>query len=600
MGAAYEPQNPFGAENTMSQQGSPAFGEDVSLGLHRYPSAQPEFPDSHAESAIDTGETGEVSLYAKATLPLAQEQRLLPASYPSADPLPAETVESPHKIPHKIGRASAFNMRQTLHQFVRAEQALTAPIRGVARIAQKQFVVRTEQRTSRFVKEKEQAREVLHFAIDLAETMFHYGADAIDVDSALVSVCSVYGLNNVEISITNQSIVVNYVSDVDRGIYSPAGGYEEDLHFSHTVVRVVRSLSENYAALEDVYSLIHQVTASAMSMADARARLQAINDRPKLYSPMWVLIFNLMIAASFTVGIGGSWRAAFVAVCTFMVIEAVGKWVARFGLPAFFRMVIKASLLTAIALYISDETSIFVRFGFEVSAPHVVGAGLIMFMPTFFLVSCVQDALHGFPLTATGKLVSTCMLFVGLIIGIATAIEVLTYAGTTGIDVQRAVFDPPPLWVSVIGMVIGSMACAGVTQARKTNLALIALVSLVGQCVYYGFSAITGFETTRVNTVLAACAVGAMSAYLAYRMHAPQIIFSVCGIMFLLPGLTFFRGFYAFSVHTSANNGFEGIISAGSTILALAGGVVLGAYIMQNMIERYGRPGSHTRTAHDR
>ncbi|QRZ61900.1 threonine/serine exporter ThrE family protein [Rothia sp. ZJ932] len=550
-----------------------------------YPSADPLI---NADAAIYTGQA-EITRQA-AILPTANDDgQLLPASYPSAEPVSTATAALPVVIPQQTKRrAPGKAVRRSISQFMRADQALTAPLRGVARVAQKQFTLRAQRREESFVREKEQAREVLNFTVRLAETMFHYGADAIDVDSAIVSVCSTYGLNQVEISITNQSIIINYVSDIDRGVYSPVGGTEEDLRFSHTVVRVVRTLSENYAALNDIYRLIHEITESNLPMKQAAARLTSINETPKLYSPLWVLLFNLLIAGSFTLGVGGSWRGAVVSIVSFTVIHFLGQWLAKFGLPGFFMMIFNAAVLATIALYISDDTSIFYQLGFEVSAPHIVGAGLMLFMPTFFLVSCVQDALHGFPLTAAGKLVSTAISFLGLAIGIATAVEILTYAGASGIDLQKAVFTPPPLWVSIVGMAVGSMACAGVTQARKTNLALIIVVSLVGQAVYYGFSTATGLEVTRVNAVLAACTVGGLSTYLAYKLYAPQVIFSVCGIMFLLPGLTFFRGLYAFSVHNNESYGADGMINAGSTVLALAGGVVLGGYLMENAIARWG------------
>ena len=90
-------------------------------------------------------------------------------------------------------------------------------MRGVARLAQRPFALATAaSRRAEFVREKEEAREVLNFSLRLAETMFHYGADTIDVDSAIVAVCAAYGLDDVEIDITNQSVIINYVSDIDE------------------------------------------------------------------------------------------------------------------------------------------------------------------------------------------------------------------------------------------------------------------------------------------------------------------------------------------------------------------------------------------------
>ncbi|QNV38093.1 threonine/serine exporter family protein [Rothia terrae] len=541
-----------------------AFGQEVSLPLAQGISAT---ADEVAEAAAEF-ETP-VALHEFSTPSVTTEGELPQASYPSAVPAPV-----PARKP-----------RSQFAQWMRGDQTPTAPIRGLARVAQKQFSVRAQIRREGFVQEKEQARDVLNFTVRLAETMFHYGADAMDVDAAIVGVCAAYGLENVEANVTNQSIILNYVSDVDRGSYSPFTQTTDDLRFSHTAVRVMRSMSENYAALSQVYKLIHSITEQGLPREKAQKRLQEINDTPKLNSPFKGLLFNLLMAASFTFGVGGSWRGALVAVFVFLVLHTTGQWAAKFGLPGFFRMIINASVMTGLALYISDYSSFFGDIGFVVSAPHVIGGGLMMFMPTFFLVSSVQDAINGFPLTSAGKMVSTAMTFLGLIIGIATATEVMGYLGATEIDVQAVVFNPPPLWMSIAGMIIGSVMCASVVHGTLANMGWVVVISGLGQAVYYGYSTFTGAEMSRVNTVLAALTVGAVSAYLANRLHSPRAIFAVPGIMFLLPGLTFFKGFYAFSVSSDPTAGVAGIVSALSTIVALAGGVVLGGYLMQYLIQ---------------
>lgn len=135
------------------------------------------------------------------------------------------------------------------------------------------------------MREKEEAREVLNFSLRLAETMFHYGADTVDVDSAIVAVCAAYGLDDVEIDITNQSVIINYVSDIDEvddrtraiNLSEPEDTAPGKERFSHTVMRVVRSWSENYAALDDIYKLINDITAGGLPRHRAERRLHKIN-----------------------------------------------------------------------------------------------------------------------------------------------------------------------------------------------------------------------------------------------------------------------------------------------------------------------------------
>ncbi|MGH1978010.1 threonine/serine exporter family protein [Rothia sp. L_38] len=112
--------------------------------------------------------------------------------------------------------------------FAQPQQALTVPIRGLARVAQRQVAQVALARYRQRIRQKEETHEILAFALRLAETMFHYGADAADVDTAVVTVCAMYGIHDVEVDITYQSIVINYVSEFDeaaeRGQLPEAGG----------------------------------------------------------------------------------------------------------------------------------------------------------------------------------------------------------------------------------------------------------------------------------------------------------------------------------------------------------------------------------------
>ena len=153
------------------------------------------------------------------------------------------------------GRVCLLYTSRRFRSFVRTEEAAPAAPRGAQRIAQRQFVptIRSEEHERReaFRREKEYARDTLNFTLRLAEAMFHYGADAMDVDSAIIAVSSAYGLDSVEVDITNQSVTINYTSDPDIYMESRIAkrNANAEERFTHTLVRVVRSSTENYDCL---------------------------------------------------------------------------------------------------------------------------------------------------------------------------------------------------------------------------------------------------------------------------------------------------------------------------------------------------------------
>ena len=54
------------------------------------------------------------------------------------------------------------------------------------------------------------ARKTIDFALHLAESMFRYGAGALEVETSIIAVTAALGLKNIEVDITNQSVGINY------------------------------------------------------------------------------------------------------------------------------------------------------------------------------------------------------------------------------------------------------------------------------------------------------------------------------------------------------------------------------------------------------
>ena len=486
-----------------------------------------------------------------------------------------------------------------LRSFVRTEEAAPTAPRGAQRIAQRQFVpmIRTEEHERReaFRREKEYARDTLNFTLRLAEAMFHYGADAMDVDSAIIAVSSAYGLDSVEVDITNQSVTINYTSDPDIYMESRIAkrNTNADERFTHTLVRVVRSSTENYEALSEVYGLIYKITRGGMTLEMADVKLNQITHRPKPFPPLVVWLANLACAGTLTAALGASFATALSAAIIFIPVYLLIQWLSSIGIPAFFRMAASAGLMTFLAIWLGGEGSILSvlqRQGEPISAPLVVAAGMIMFLPTPRLVGAVQDAINGFPVTAAGRFVSTGMSFLGLVVGIATAVSAINIFNGPTLDIEQLRFEPTtPLAASFFFLV--AIATFAITlQTKLVKVGWLMVITSCGLAAYYGYEMFAGPSTGRGPTACAAVVIGALSTYFAYRLHVPQAIFSIPAITFLLPGLSFFRGMYLLTVETDVILGMQNMITAVSIVVAMASGVALGNYTMQYALQHFTTP----------
>ncbi len=483
-----------------------------------------------------------------------------------------------------------------LRSFVRTEEAAPAAPRGAQRIAQRQFVptIRSEEHERReaFRREKEYARDTLNFTLRLAEAMFHYGADAMDVDSAIIAVSSAYGLDSVEVDITNQSVTINYTSDPDIYMESRIAkrNANADERFTHTLVRVVRSSTENYEALSEVYGLIYKITRGGMTLEMADLKLNQITHRPKPFPPLVVWLANLVCAGTLTAALGASFATALSAAIIFIPVYLLIQWLSSIGIPAFFRMAASAGLMTFLAIWLGGDGSILQRPGEPISAPLVVAAGLIMFLPTPRLVGAVQDAINGFPVTAAGRFVSTGMSFLGLVVGIATAVSAINIFNGPTLDIEQLRFEPTTPLVASFFFLVAIATFAITLQTKLVKVGWLMLITGCGLAAYYSYELLAGPSTGRGPTACAAVVIGALSTYFAYRLHVPQAIFSIPAITFLLPGLSFFRGMYLLTVETDVILGMQNMITAVSIVVAMASGVALGNYTMQYALQHFTTP----------
>ncbi|WP_129659344.1 threonine/serine exporter family protein [Rothia halotolerans] len=516
-------------------------------------------PEQRAPRSLDGVEPGPATSAPSTSLPAASASPVAPSSYPSAEALPLRKGEQ--------GRSFAHGLRR----MIRSESLPTAPMRVVDRLVDSPFA------NPRRNKETSEARRTLNFAARLAETMFHYGADAMDVESAIVAICATYGVEDVDVDITNQSITINYVSN--SGIYVDAEQSGSDAEiFSHTVVRVVRSWSDNYSGLTATHRLVKTIIDGDLPRAEAERRLTRITSEPKPF-PRWMTVWaNILAAGAFTIGIGGEWFGALLACLTFAVVTPVSAKFAKWRVPSFFIMAAGSATVTAVAMtaYI---------LGLPISPAHIIGSGLIMLLPTFRLVSTIQDAINGFPVTAAGRMVSTALSFVGLIAGLAIAISLTTtFFAFPDVNMLEVVFASAEWYLHVVFMLLATALVAVSVQVDPRHILPGVLSAAVGLVFYYAATALG--VGPRMVSLTAAVSVGCASAWLAQRYSIPQVVLAVPGLMFLLPGLSIFRGMYMFTVDSNPVEGLVPLINASAVILSMAAAVVLGNYLMRPFMKQ--------------
>ena len=439
--------------------------------------------------------------------------------------------------------------KRMLRRLVRGENPPTAPLSIVDRLAGSPYANPMIQvggvDTS--------ARKTLDFSLHLAETMFRYGAGALEVETSIIAVTAALGLKNIEVDITNQSVAINYAPQEQTPI---------------SLLRVVRSWTNNYAGLAKVHRLVTDIVAGGVGRDEAIRRLDEAITSPKPF-PRWMVTIAFGVFAAVFVGVlGGGPASSAIAFVANIGVSLLARQLGRWRVPDFFTTAACAFGVTLTALLLW-------RFDLTNAPAIVVVGGILLLLPTGRLVSSVQDAINGFPVTAAGRFLSTLLTFGAIVAGIAVAFVVGTMTGMQPISVTQTFPPAYDLWVLVIFIAVAVMAI-GVTEQTSWELLLpTAAVGVVGYFVLAGATALGVGD--RFSPALAAVAIGLLARVVALKMGAPQLVVAVPAALILLPGLTIFRSMYVLTIEESEILlGAGGMLNAGAIVLGTAAGIVLG------------------------
>ncbi|WP_298255358.1 threonine/serine exporter family protein [uncultured Arthrobacter sp.] len=465
---------------------------------------------------------------------------------------------TPHSVPAS-GRTDPA-ARSVLRRLVQGEDPPTQAMSIVERLAGSPYANPTIQVAG----PDANARKALDFALDLAEAMFRFGAGALQVETSIIAVTAAFGLDDIEVDITNQSVVINY-SSKDQ---TPT-----------TVLRVVRSWTNNYAGLTNIHRLVSDIAEGGVSRTEATQRLDDILRRPKPF-PRWMVTAAFGIFSAAIVGlIGGTPLGSLVGLLSCILIDLVSRKLGEWRVPEFFAVATSAAIVTLIAVLVW-------WLQMPVSPALVVVGGILLLLPTGRLVSATQDAINGFPVTAAGRYLSAGLVFVALISGIAVALVAGTALGVPELDVLDSEGSRYPWPVAALLVFV---AVAMICIAEQTTAKLVIPTSLVAVAGYLAFVGATSAGAGyRLAPALAAVLIGGLARFVALRMHATQLVVAVPALLFLYPGLAIFRAMYDLTIEAEVvSTGVVGLFNASTVVLGIAAGVVLGDNLVRPFTRRF-------------
>jgi uncharacterized membrane protein YjjB (DUF3815 family) len=257
---------------------------------------------------------------------------------------------------------------------------------------------------------------------------------------------------------------------------------------------------------------------------------------------------------------------AFIAACA---VDGTQLLLPQQRIPTFYQQAAGGFVATLIAVCAATS-------GLAVNPSRVVTTGIVILLAGVGIMGATQDALTGFPVTASARLIDATLNTAGIIAGVGAG---LTLGDLFGVDLAAVTPGAVGLATTTVAVCGAAVAAAGfafASYAPLRSLTAVALVAALGQGVLLAVSRSDVGRTW--GSAAAAVTIGAVCYLVAGRFRVPALVVVVPAIVPLLPGLDIYRGL---ALLTEGEDGVLQLASALATALALAAGVILGQYIAQ-------------------
>jgi len=411
------------------------------------------------------------------------------------------------------------------------------------------------------------AVRILDLAVRMGETMLVTGAPASEVTSAIVRAAEAYGLHPVHIDVTYNSITAAYHrSGEDRPI---------------TLLRVVRAAAPDYEKLLRLQALLSEIT-TGLPLPEARTRLREIRRAPFSHRPIVVIAAQGLLAVGVAIMFGGNPIVTVLAFFAAALAALTQFGLARARVPFFFSQITAAAVLTLFASLAPALAALGLPGAAEARPSVIVASAIVLMLAGLTVVGAAQDAIDGFALTASGRILELMTQTLGVVIGILVGLQVADLIGLT--------VDPPsealPLGAIPLQFLGAAIIAVSVAIINGSGMRIILVSAALSVAAWTGYLLMTliGLDTAAASGV-GALAGSFIGILLAYRLHVPSVAVTAAAILPMVPGAMVFRGLLTLVQSgedpTHMLVGFGTLVNAGVIGVALAVGASLGIYLGQ-------------------
>jgi uncharacterized membrane protein YjjP (DUF1212 family) len=403
--------------------------------------------------------------------------------------------------------------------------------------------------------ERSEVYESLDLALRIGEVLLSSGAGAADVTATMLAVTHACGVHNVYADVTFVDLILRHQPGSDQ----PAA-----IQMRRVVRRPV-----DYADLVAVDRTVDDLINGRIAREEARDQVARIvstgHDRHR-----WAVTIGWgVMGTGIALTLGGSPLVCVLAFLAACAIDATQLLLPLHRIPTFYQQAAGGFVATLIAVSAAATH-------LEVNPSRVVTTGIVMLLAGVGIMGATHDALTGFPVTASARMIDALLNTAGIITGVSAGLTAADLLGVGLASLNPGAAGLAEVGVAVLGAALAAAAYAFASYAPLRSLVAVAMVAALGQGVLLGVSSSDVGRTW--GSAAAAVTIGATCYLVASRFGVPPLVVVVPAIVPLLPGLDIYRGL---ALLAEGKDGVLQLASALATALALAAGVILGQYVAQ-------------------
>ena len=406
----------------------------------------------------------------------------------------------------------------------------------------------------------------LELAMRIGDLLQSSGQSVNDTVVVMRRVCQAYGLTRVHVDITYTAIVASYYPGDGLGPF--------------TAMRTVEPTSPNLTQTASLNRLVDDIAAGE-PLTRAVARFDEIRRQPLPY-PRWVSTAgNAGISLAVQLFYTTSPVVLVVALLTGLGLNRLLAFLARRSMPAFFQQLAGGWLIVIVTALMSwlgrlEGATLF----HGIDSTMIAVGGIVQLVAGMKFVAAGQDAIDGFYVTATARLLQVTMLTAGVVAGLVSG---LTIAARLGIFVYISPnpITPGALATQYVGAVLAAICFAVSCFADRRT---IALTGAGAALAWFGCSATKAAIGGEVTADFAGALLAAFVATLLVRRTSIPGFAVVNGALLpLVPGMGVYNGLIQLVgtnlVLPAPERGAGTLLVAAGVALAIAAGASLGMYV---------------------